>query len=271
LSYVLIVTFQTIDRIVIDSKMKFLFISVTLLVTFVTNCVALDLPFGLGGGSKGLPIVGSAADNVLKKAPLDSITKQLPLSVPIVGSGGDDSAGTINSYLNNREVAAAPKNLGSHSHKKTNNKLRTESKQDKKFEQFLIPTLSPPEPGEKYNFGPPIAGVGEDDIKLKESLCKKGDDSCLDNFVKAEPETQTPKSLKEKLKQKLSLQKEYDKAIKEGAAQAEKENKASGGAPAFGGLQLPDSPFVRNPSPVVVKQSKQRRNKIKTKHLKVYH
>jgi hypothetical protein len=262
--------------------MKFIFISVTLLVTFVTNCVALDLPFGLGGASKGLPIVGSAADNVLKKAPLNSITKQLPLSVPIVGGGGDDSSGTGTGTGtgtgNNREEAAAPQNLASHSHKKTNHKF---AKQDKKSERFLIPTLPPPPPppksGEKYHFGPPIAGVGEDDVKLKESLCEKGDHSCLDNFVKAEPETS--KSLKEKLKQKLSLEKEYDKAMKEGAAQAEKENKASGGAPAFGGLQLPDW----NPPPVVVKQRKgtnmsvlngatnKKRNKIKRKHLKVYH
>jgi hypothetical protein len=239
--------------------MKFIFISVTLLVTFVTNCVALDLPFGLGGASKGLPIVGSAADNVLKKAPLNSITKQLPLSVPIVGGGGDDSSRTSNS-----SAAAAPQNLGSHYHK-----------QEKKSQQFLIPTLPPPKPGEKYHFGPPIAGVGEDDVKLKESLCEKGDHSCLDNFVKAEPETS--KSFKQKLKQKLSLEKQYDKAMKEGAAQAEKENKASGGAPAFGGLQLPDW----NPPPVVVKQTKgtnmrasneatnKKRNKIKTKHLKV--
>jgi len=182
----------------------------------------------IADGNLQLPFVGNTADKLLQNTPIKNTLSNPLKGLPIpVGARSDHGS-------SNNEQAAAPQDIAGRGIKAK--KLTKNTKVQPIVQQISTP--SPAKPGQKYNFGPVISGVGEDDTALKASLCHKEDYSCLDNMVKAEP--QTPKSLKQKQKQKQTLEQKYDKAMKEGAAQATLENAATGGAPAFGGLQLPD-------------------------------
>ncbi|CAG2107778.1 unnamed protein product [Medioppia subpectinata] len=77
-----------------------------------------------------------------------------------------------------------------------------------------------------------------DEDKFAKSMCPVGEDDCHENaMLQAAPDTKTPA---EKIKEKLNRHKQYEKAMKDGEAQAQKELKAAGKADEWGGFLPPN-------------------------------
>ncbi|CAG2116573.1 unnamed protein product [Medioppia subpectinata] len=77
-----------------------------------------------------------------------------------------------------------------------------------------------------------------DEDKFAKSMCPVGEDDCHENaMLQAAPDKKTPA---EKIKEKLQRHKQYEKAMKDGEAQAQKELKAAGKADEWGGFLPPN-------------------------------